>query len=66
MLLDRFRKKTRPGSGGSSALGTGDVSIQTPEVDDVLAALDRAISQANRVEEQIRAHGIEERDHCSC
>lgn len=64
MFLDRFRKKTkRPPSGGNSSLETIDISKEVPQIDDVLAKVDKAINDAKQIEEELRPRP---RDRCSC
>ena len=55
MLMDRFRKKTKgPNGSGGSSLGTVDISDQVPEVDDVLADVDKALKKATELEKQLK------------
>lgn len=64
MILDQFRRKTRrPTGGGNSSLETTDITDQVPQIEDVLAEVDKAIDKANRIEDQIQpqSHGF-----CGC
>ncbi len=62
MILDRFRKKTKsPNGSGSAALETTDISKEVPEVDDVLAEVDRALRKATELQEQLRPQ-----ERCGC
>lgn len=62
MLQDRFRKKTKRSSGGGDlSLETVDITNQVPQIDDVLAEVDKALKKAQWLKEQIRP-----RDHCTC
>lgn len=62
MLLDRFRKKTkRPSGGGDSSLETVDITDQVPQIDDVLAEVDKALKKALELEDQVRPLG-----RCGC
>lgn len=62
MLQDRFRRKTkRPPSGGDSSLETVDITDRVPQVDDVLAEVDKAIKKAMQIEEQVRPQ-----ERCGC
>ncbi len=67
MLQDRFRKKTKgPGPGGSSSLETTDISDQVPEVDDVLAGVDKALKLADSINEQMRREQSKSQGGCTC
>jgi hypothetical protein len=62
MLQDRFRKKTkRPVGGGDSSLETVDITDQVPQIDDVLAEVDKALEKAQQLEQQVRPQ-----DSCTC
>jgi hypothetical protein len=62
MLQDRFRRKTkRPTGGGDSSLETIDITEQVPQIDDVLAEVDKALKKAQQLEEQLRPQ-----DRCRC
>ncbi len=62
MLQDRFPKKTkRLSSGSDSSLETVDITDQVPQIDDVLAEVDKALKRAQQLEQQVRSQG-----HCSC
>lgn len=55
MLQDRFRKKTNgPLGGGDTSLETVDITDQVPQIDDVLAEVDKALEKAAKLEEQLR------------
>jgi len=55
MLQDRFRKKTkRPVGGGDSSLETIDITDQVPQIDDVLAEVDKALKKAQQLEQQVQ------------
>jgi hypothetical protein len=62
MLQDRFRKKTkRPVGGGDSSLETIDITDQVPQIDDVLAEVDKALKKARHLEQQVRLQ-----KYCGC
>jgi len=62
MLQDRFRKKTkRPVGGGDSSLETIDITDQLPQIDDVLAEVDKALKKAQQLEQQVPPQ-----DLCTC
>lgn len=62
MLQDRFRKKTkRPSGGGDSSLEMVDITGQVPQIDDVLAEVDKALEKAQQLEKQIRPQS-----RCGC
>ncbi|MBI3956751.1 MAG: hypothetical protein HY340_02070 [Candidatus Kerfeldbacteria bacterium] len=54
MLQDRFRKKTKQPAGSSDAsLVTADLTDQVPQIDDVLAEVDKAIKKAQLLEKKL-------------
>lgn len=57
MLLDKSQKKAKetPIATSASPLKTGDMSNQVPEVDDVLAEVDRALEKAEKIEQMLPA-----------
>lgn len=62
MIFDRFRKKKhKPTGNGDSSLETVDISGQVPNVDDVLAQVDKALKEASKLENQLRPP-----DRCGC
>lgn len=55
MLQERFRKKFKiPSSGNDSSVEMIDVGEQVPEVDEVLAEVDKALENARKLEKQLR------------
>lgn len=62
MLRDRFRKKIQrsPDKSGSF-LEAVDITDQVPQIDDVLAEVDKAIEKAQQLEQRARSQ-----DHCTC
>lgn len=61
MLQDRFRKKTnRPTGGGETSLETTDISKDVPEIDDILAEVDKALEKAELIQRQVQPRG------CGC
>ncbi len=55
MLQDRFRKKIkRPTDGSGSSLETVGIADQVPQIDDVLAEVDKALEKALQLELQMQ------------
>lgn len=50
MLQDRFRKKKRPSGGGDSSLDEVNIADQVPQIDDVLAKVDKALEMAGQLQ----------------
>lgn len=62
MLQDRFRKKSRRSfEGNNTSLETVSIADQVPQVDDVLAEVDRALRLAQELEANVRRQ-----DRCGC
>lgn len=68
MLKDFLWRKKNHGSspGGDSAASSGDVGL--PGIDDVLAQIDRALSNGEEAKQRINTEGMtaEERRRCRC
>jgi hypothetical protein len=54
MIQDRFRKKTKnPPSGGKSSLDMLTEKTSAPQIEDVLAEIDKALEKADRLEYEL-------------